>query len=142
MARSERFFQVEESLYHSAGTGLGLAIAKDFVELHNGTIKVQKSKSSLLENFEDNVLKIPIAHFEGRYYVEPQEIENLQNRNLIAFRYCNQKGEVNKRFNPNGSVENIAGLVNDKGNVLGMMPHPERASFDYLGSMDGRIIFD
>ena len=106
------------------------------------SIKVQKTKSPLLEAFEDKVLKIPIAHFEGRYYDEPQEIENLQNRNLIAFRYCDQKGKVSRRINPNGSVENIAGLVNEEGNVLGMMPHPERASFDYLGSADGRIIFE
>ena len=105
-------------------------------------MKVEKTNSPLLKGLENRVLKIPIAHFEGRYYNTEEEIKKLSDENQIAFKYCNVDGEISSEANPNGSVENIAGITNSKGNVLGMMPHPERASFDYLGSDDGRIIFE
>lgn len=105
-------------------------------------IKTGITSSPLLKGMENKILKIPIAHFEGRYYDKDEEITKLANKNQIAFKYCRKDGEISLVENPNGSVENIAGIVNRKGNVLGMMPHPERASFKYLGSEDGKIIFE
>lgn len=89
-----------------------------------------------------SVLNIPIAHGEGNYYCDKETLRKLKEENRIAFRYASEKGIVNDESNPNGSVESIAGIFNDKGNVLGMMPHPERASEDVLGSHDGRVIWE
>lgn len=88
------------------------------------------------------VLKIPIAHGEGNYYADEATIDELERAGQVVFRYCTPAGEVNPGANPNGSVVNIAGICNREGNVLGMMPHPERASEEILGSVDGRIIFE
>ena len=88
------------------------------------------------------VLRIPIAHFEGNYYADKQTIDTLNTNKQIIFRYSEPDGQITNRANVNGSLENIAGLSNEKGNVLGMMPHPERASEALLGSEDGRIIFE
>ncbi|MDD2710165.1 MAG: phosphoribosylformylglycinamidine synthase subunit PurQ [Verrucomicrobiae bacterium] len=88
------------------------------------------------------ILRVPIAHGEGSYFADPQTLAEIQKNNQVAFRYCNEKGQINDASNPNGSVENIAGIVNARGNVLGMMPHPERASEGILGSEDGRVIFE
>ena len=82
------------------------------------------------------IIKIPIAHGDGRYI--PKDI----NKNQIIFQYCNKDGNINEESNPNGSIQNIAGIINQKGNVLGMMPHPERACEKILGSEDGRKLFE
>lgn len=87
-------------------------------------------------------LIIPIAHGEGRYYASEETLVQMRLNGQILFRYCNQHGEVTEEANPNGSIENIAGVCNEKKNVFGMMPHPERASDDELGNTDGRIIFE
>lgn len=89
----------------------------------------------------DTLLKIPIAHGEGNYYCDDETLKELKDGEQILFQYCNSNGEVNEEANPNGSRNNIAGIVNAKKNVLGMMPHPERASEDELGSTDGKFIF-
>lgn len=86
-------------------------------------------------------LRIPIAHFEGNYYADSETIEEIERNGQVVFRYCNEHGQVNNLSNPNGSINNIAGLSNKRGNVLGMMPHPERASESILGSTDGIWIF-
>lgn len=88
------------------------------------------------------VLKIPIAHFDGNYYAPPETIAELKKNNQIIFQYSDANGMVTEQANVNGSLENIAGLINKEGNILGMMPHPERASESILGSTDGRIIFE
>lgn len=88
------------------------------------------------------VLRIPIAHNEGNYQAPPDVLEKMEERGQIAFRYCSPEGEVSDEFNPNGAIENIAGITNEEGNVLGLMPHPERASEDILGSSDGLIIWN
>ena len=88
------------------------------------------------------VLSIPIAHGEGNYFCDEQTLETLESKNRIVFRYASETGELNDRFNPNGSLAHIAGILNEKGNVLGMMPHPERASEDVLGSRDGKKIWE
>jgi len=88
------------------------------------------------------VLKIPIAHFEGNYYADEKTLTGFQEYGGIVFRYCDKEGRVTEESNPNGSVEAIAGVCNPAGNVLGMMPHPERCCESLLGSPDGRIIFE
>ncbi len=87
-------------------------------------------------------LKIPIAHGEGQFFIDDKGLEGLNDNQQVLFRYCDQKGEVTAASNPNGSVENIAGICNATRNVFGMMPHPERAADDELGNEDGRLIFD
>ena len=88
------------------------------------------------------VLKIPIAHTDGNYFIPQDGLTQLKENDQIVFRYCDESGEVTWRANPNGSLENIAGICNRRRNVLGMMPHPERASEKILGSDDGRHIFE
>jgi phosphoribosylformylglycinamidine synthase len=87
------------------------------------------------------VLRIPIAHAEGNYVCDDQTLEELKNEDRIVFRYCEPNGAITEAANPNGSRENIAGICNRERNVLGLMPHPERACEDLLGSSDGRDIF-
>lgn len=87
------------------------------------------------------VITLPIAHGEGCYYADPETLKQLQTHQQILFRYCSPRGEVADDVNPNGSVENIAGICNRQGNVVGMMPHPERASDPTLGYTDGLLLF-
>ena len=95
--------------------------------------------SSLIYNSQ--VLKIPISHGEGNYQAYPNTIKALFENDQVVFRYCSKEGYVDEDSNPNGSVDNIAGITNIEGNVLGMMPHPERSSSLDLGSEDGNLIF-
>lgn len=90
----------------------------------------------------DQVLRIPVANGEGNYFLEESEIPKYRDNSQIVFRYCNPEGEITGEDNPNGSTYNIAGICNEKGNVLGMMPHPERCCEKVLGGDDGRIIFE
>jgi len=87
------------------------------------------------------VLRMPISHGEGKYHAEPHVLATLKKRNQIILRYCTEDGGVTRAANPNGSVENIAGIVNDEGNVFGLMPHPERAAETAMGGTDGLMIF-
>jgi phosphoribosylformylglycinamidine synthase len=87
------------------------------------------------------VLDIPIAHKEGNYFIDDDGLARLQDKNQILFRYCDVHGMVNDATNPNGALDNIAGITNDAGNILGMMPHPERAATDSVCSNDGSYIF-
>ena len=89
-----------------------------------------------------DVLKIPIAHGEGNYYHFAEEISQLENSGQVVFRYVDEQGDVTEQANPNGSVNGIAGIINKEGNVLGMMPHPERAVERILGSTDGLKLFE
>ena len=88
------------------------------------------------------VLKIPVAHKEGNYYIGQDELVRLERERQVVFRYCNSQGELNSDSNPNGSLANIAGIANQSRNVMGLMPHPERASEGILGSADGKVIFE
>jgi phosphoribosylformylglycinamidine synthase len=87
------------------------------------------------------ILRIPIAHNEGNYQVEAKALEEMKRQGQIVFRYCSGEGGVLPEYNPNGATENIAGICNREGNVLGMMPHPERASEAELGSADGLVVW-
>lgn len=88
------------------------------------------------------VLRIPVAHAEGNYTAPPDVLEELERTGRVVFRYVDERGEPAPEANPNGSVRNIAGIVNEAGNVLGLMPHPERCCEEMLGSADGRLIFE
>jgi phosphoribosylformylglycinamidine synthase subunit PurQ / glutaminase len=88
------------------------------------------------------VLYIPVAHGEGNYYADPDVLHRVRGNGQILLRYCNSRGEPVAAANPNGSVDNIAGVSNEQGNVIGLMPHPERASEAMLGSDDGRKLFE
>jgi phosphoribosylformylglycinamidine synthase I len=87
------------------------------------------------------VLAIPISHGEGRYYADGETLARLEAERRVVFRYCDAEGEATASANPNGSADNIAGIINDRGNVLGMMPHPERACEALLGGEDGLYIW-
>jgi phosphoribosylformylglycinamidine synthase len=90
---------------------------------------------------EGQVLRIPIAHFDGNYYIDDAGREEITRNHQAVLRYCDAQGRLSAEANVNGSLDHIAGLINTRGNVLGMMPHPERASERLLGSEDGRVIF-
>lgn len=106
----------------------------------NVHIKTERTSNLVSNNVADKVLKIPVAHGEGRYFADAKTMETLQKNNQIVFRYCDENGEININANPNGSTNNIAGICNAAHNVFGMMPHPERATSDVLNNMDGRWI--
>jgi len=106
-------------------------------------IRVENNKTPFSHQAKKGqILKIPIAHFDGNYFASPETILEIKKNSQVVFRYSDAKGQLNEEANVNGSAESIAGLINKTGNVLGMMPHPERASEVLLGSEDGRIIFE
>ncbi len=88
------------------------------------------------------IYQIPIAHGEGRYFIDPRGLEDLKRNNQVLFRYCNKNGDVHEDFVPNGSLNGIAGICNREGNVIGMMPHPERACNPLLRNLAGRDLFN
>jgi phosphoribosylformylglycinamidine synthase len=90
---------------------------------------------------EGQVIMVPVSHGEGNYYADPQTIAMLEDARRVVFRYVTPEGEQTAEANPNGSINNIAGIINERGNVLGMMPHPERCGEALLGSDDGLVIF-
>ena len=87
------------------------------------------------------VLRVPVSHGEGRYHADEATLDELESSGRVAFRYCTAEGDIAPDANPNGSVRNIAGIVNERGNVLGMMPHPERACEALMGGEDGLLIW-
>ena len=105
-------------------------------------IKVKNNKTRFSNKYKkEQILKINIAHNEGNFFTDTRHIEELNKENLIAFKYCDEKGNINEVSNPNGSLENIAGIYNSKKNILGMMPHPERMIDPYLSGEDGSLFF-
>ncbi|QGP91300.1 Phosphoribosylformylglycinamidine synthase subunit PurQ [Neomoorella glycerini] len=105
-------------------------------------LRVENNATPFTNRFrKGQVVRIPIAHGEGNYYVDAATLAELEANRQIIFRYCTQDGEVTPAANPNGSVGNIAGIINRKGNILGMMPHPERCAESLLGGTDGRELF-
>lgn len=99
-------------------------------------------KNVFIKNDAQNiVLKIPVAHGEGRYYADDDTLLKLNSNNQVIYRYCNENGAITESANPNGAFNNIAGICNASRNVFGMMPHPERASSPLLGNEDGKQVF-
>jgi phosphoribosylformylglycinamidine synthase len=153
---------INEIINHSKKGGLILGICNGFqilietgllpgILLRNKTLKflskdiflnVNNNDNKFCSNYKKNeVIKIPIAHNEGNYFAEKSVLQSLDDENLIAFKYCSKNGEIDNVSNPNGSSNNIAGILNDRKNILGMMPHPERAIDPFLLNEDGSSIF-
>ena len=87
-------------------------------------------------------MELHIAHNEGNYFCSDDQMKKIKDNNQIGLFYCNENGEINEKFNPNGSISNIAGLFNKEKNILGMMPHPERMIDKYLSGNDGSLFFE
>jgi len=105
-------------------------------------LRVETANSPFTNQFaRGEVVEIPIGHMEGNYFCEADELRRLEDEDRIAFRYATALGEITPEANPNGSLRNIAGILNPKRNVLGMMPHPDRSSENLLGSADGWRVF-
>ena len=99
-------------------------------------------KNVFIKTDNSEALQIPIAHGEGRYFADEATLAHLENNNQILFRYCDETGNIGGAANPNGSTNHIAGICNDKRNVFGMMPHPERATNNALSNIDGKKVFE
>lgn len=105
-------------------------------------LKVENTQTCWTKNYQpEQVITLPIAHGEGRYYADEETLKALEDHQQILFRYCDREGEITEAANPNGSLGNIAGIMNRQGNVLGMMPHPERAADPALHATEGQILF-
>jgi phosphoribosylformylglycinamidine synthase len=106
-------------------------------------LRVENANTRFTNNcVPGEVLEIPIAHGEGNYFTDSETLKQIEDNQQVVFRYCNRTGHLTDEANPNGSINSIAGIINEAGNVLGMMPHPERASDPILRHTDGRKIFD
>ncbi|HYN38341.1 MAG TPA: phosphoribosylformylglycinamidine synthase subunit PurQ [Rhodospirillales bacterium] len=106
-------------------------------------LRVEADRSPFTRGYRrGQVLRMPIAHNEGNYFAEPETLERLEGEGRVAFRYCDASGVIGGDANPNGSLNDIAGILSERGNVLGMMPHPERLADPELGGTDGGAMFD
>lgn len=106
-------------------------------------LKVENTQTPLTRQIKaDSILKMPIAHRDGNYFISEEELTRIEGEGQVVFRYCNEQGETLADSNPNGSLNNIAGVCNQSGNVVGLMPHPERACENLLGSADGKKLFE
>ncbi len=106
-------------------------------------LKVTNVNNRFCLNYKKkNIIKLPIAHNEGNYFAKKKLLNELEDNNLIAFKYTNNKGVIDENSNPNGSLNNIAGILNYERNILGMMPHPERLIDRHLSGVDGSIMFE
>ena len=108
----------------------------------NVFVKINNSENKYFKNIKKNILKLHIAHNEGNYFCSPDELKFIEDNNQIAVNYCNKNGDISEENNPNGSINNIAGILNKSKNILGMMPHPERMIDSYLSGEDGSIFFE
>ena len=127
-------------------TGLlpGALLRNKYLEFicKNVFIKINNSENKYFKNIKKNILKLHIAHNEGNYFCSPDELKFIEDNNQIAVNYCNKNGDISEENNPNGSINNIAGIFNKSKNILGMMPHPERMINSYLSGEDGSIFFE
>jgi phosphoribosylformylglycinamidine synthase I len=106
-------------------------------------IRVENTQTLFTSEYgQGQVLTIPIAHGDGRYTADEETLDRLEDEGRVVFRYVGAGGDVDEAWNPNGSMRAIAGIINEDGNVLGIMPHPERAVDPLLGSVDGRALFE
>jgi phosphoribosylformylglycinamidine synthase len=104
-------------------------------------LKVENSNTPFTNQCEEGqILRIPIAHHDGNYFVDEDTLKEMEDNGQIVLRYCDKEGNINEDTNPNGSIGNIAGVTNKNKNIFGLMPHPERASESILGSEDGLYI--
>ena len=103
---------------------------------------IKPTNSKTIFTNKSKISKMPIAHNEGNFFASDDQIKKMEDNDQIAFQYCNENGDINDESNPNGSIKNIAGILNENKNVLGMMPHPERAAESIHGCEDGKTIFE
>jgi phosphoribosylformylglycinamidine synthase len=123
-----------------AGLLPGALLRNRTVKFHSHDVYIRVENTGTLFTADlaaGQVLRIPIAHADGQYHADPDTLTTLEGEGQVAFRYSDRQGEITDEANPNGSANNIAGILNARGNVLGMMPHPERAVEPILGSTDG-----
>ncbi|HEU5052607.1 MAG TPA: phosphoribosylformylglycinamidine synthase subunit PurQ [Hanamia sp.] len=111
------------------------------VLLQNAQMKFTCKNTFIKNDITNEVLKIPVAHGEGRFFVKENELEAIEKNNQVIYSYCNEEGEIHIDHSPNGSIHSIAGICNKERNVFGMMPHPERACSSALGNTDGKKVF-
>ena len=127
-------------------TGLlpGALLRNKYLEFicKNVFVKINNSENKYFKNIKKNILKLHIAHNEGNYFCSSDELKFIEDNNQIAVNYCNKNGDISEENNPNGSINNIAGILNKSKNILGMMPHPERMIDSYLSGEDGSIFFE
>ena len=106
------------------------------------SIRVENNQTNFSNKYKQKeIIDIPIAHNEGNFFANENTLKKIKDSNQIVFKYCDKNGEINENSNPNGSIENIAGIINERGNVLGMMPHPERATCEITKLKDGENLF-
>ena len=107
------------------------------------TMRVESNDSPFTQSAETGqLLRVPISHGEGNYFADQKTLDELETNGRVLFRYSNDSGDIVPGANPNGSINNIAGITNEAGNVLGMMPHPERCCEEIVGGVDGKVIFN
>ncbi|MGN6295406.1 MAG: phosphoribosylformylglycinamidine synthase subunit PurQ [Ginsengibacter sp.] len=111
------------------------------VLLQNAQMKFTCKNTFIRNNDNGEILKIPVAHGEGRFFASEADLEEIEKNNQVIYSYCDENGEIHIDHSPNGSVKSIAGISNKERNVFGMMPHPERACSELLGNTDGRKVF-
>ena len=127
-------------------TGLlpGALLRNKYLEFicKNVFVKINNSENKYFKNIKKNILKLHIAHNEGNYFCSSDELKFIEDNNQIAVNYCNKNGDISEENNPNGSIDNIAGIFNKSKNILGMMPHPERMINEKFSGNDGSIFFN
>ena len=154
---------INDVIKHAKNGGLVLGICNGFqilieTSLLSGVLSRNKKLRFLSKNVflkainvdnkfclnykKKDIIELPIAHNEGNYFASKEQIKKLEDKKLVAFKYCDEKGNINKSTNPNGSSNNIAGILNDQKNILGMMPHPERLIDPLLSGEDGSLMFE
>ena len=122
----------------------GALIRNDHLEFRcsRGTLRVENASTAFTSQYDDReVVSMPISHGEGNFQADDQTLAMLESDDRVVFRYVDERNEATIEANPNGSLNNIAGITNERGNVLGMMPHPERACESILGSIDGNPLW-
>jgi len=122
----------------------GVLLRNKFSEFicKNVFVKVNNTENIYFKKIKKNILELHIAHNEGNYFCSNDQIKKIEDNNQIALSYCNKDGEIDENYNPNGSIKNIAGILNKEKNILGLMPHPERMIEKYLSGDDGAIFFE
>ena len=122
----------------------GVLLRNKFSEFicKNVFVKINNTENNYFKKIKKKTLELHIAHNEGNYFCSSNQIKEIEDNNQIALFYCGENGEINEKFNPNGSIKNIAGIFNKEKNIMGMMPHPERCCEEIVGGTDGRVIFE
>ena len=127
-----------------AGLLPGVLLRNKYLEFicKNVHVKIKDKKNTYFKDIKNDVLEFHIAHNEGNYFCTNDQLKEIEDNEQIAINYCKKDGKIDEQYNPNGSIKNIAGILNKKKNVLGMMPHPERMIDPSLSGEDGSLFFN